>query len=256
VKRISIVIFMLVFMFGGCTSFKQRTTTPPSGDASPAAKALLSRLESRNSDLITFKASGRIRLENIDGIQHARAMWAGYRDEKIRLEILGPSGQPMASFASDGDHIYLISHADNRFYSKRSPKASLEKLIHVPLQVNESLDLLTGRIPSSADRSATFLKESTEGIQILIAKKHEKGTPYDKIYFNSQNNTIQKLESFDKDGYLKFRVEIKDMYNTGGFRVPEQLVISDGGNNRLDLSVDRFWPNVPVSDALFVLSKP
>jgi len=243
-------------MLGGCTSFKQRAATPPVGDASPAAEALLSRLESRNSDLITFKASGRIRLENIDGIQHARAMWAGYRDQKIRLEILGPGGQPMASFAYDGDRIYLISHADNRFYSKKNRKASLEKLIHVPLHVNESLDLLTGRIPSSADRSATFLKESTEGIQILIAKKHEKGTPYDKIYFNVQNNTIQKLESFDKDGYLKFRVVFVGMRTHDGFQVPGKILISDRENNRLDLSIGRFWPNVPVSDALFVLSKP
>jgi len=108
----------------------------------------------------------------------------------------------------------------------------------------------------NTDVFAELLKEAPNGIQILIVKKHEKGTPYDKIYFNAQNDSIQRVETYEGNGDLKFRVEIKDMYNTGGFRVPEQLVISDGGNNRLDLSVDRFWPNVPVSDALFVLSKP
>jgi outer membrane lipoprotein-sorting protein len=252
-----ILVFVLVLMLGACTTLKRTTPAPPEGDASPAANALLRRLERLNSGLKTFKAVGRIRLQNPEGVQHARAMWAGFENSKMRLETLGPSGQPLASFAYDGKKFYLISHPDNRFYSKPGRGNGLEKIIHLPLKISESLNLLAGRMPRSNDYGfAGLLNDAPPGFQILIVKQRSKGNAYDKIYCDMRTESIQRVEAYDEKGALRFRAEFEALQRIGGFRVPLRVSIADGEGHRLDLSIDRFWPNAPVSDSLFVLSKP
>lgn len=255
-KRLSIVLVILVLSVAGCSSLRPRVEGPASEGTSPEAAALSSRLQDRNPRLNSFKGTGRLRLQNADGIQRVRVMWAGYKDEKMRLEIMGPAGRPAVSFAYDGQRIYLVAHAESRYYSKRNAQASLEKLISLPIRVQDALNFLAGRIPADAYRSAVLLEEKFAGDRVLVMKRPGRDAGYDKIHVKTAADTIRKIESFHKNERLNYRVEFITMQDISGFQVPQELVFSDGDRVGMHLFVDQFWPNASVADSLFVLTEP
>ena len=254
-KQLSLLI-ILSLLITACSSLKHREGGPEPFTRSPEAEALFSRLQSQNSNLRSFKGTGRMRMEDANGVQRARLMWAGYQDEKLRLEIMGATGQPVFSFAQDEERIYLISHTENRFYSKRNANANLEELISLPITVSACLDLLAGRIPAEAHLLPMAVQGKGNEEQILVLKSLDRKKGYEKIYVDASSGNARQIEVFDKDGKLEYRAEFLLMQNVSGFEVPKELRLSNGSQASLQLVVERFWPNVPVSDSLFVLAKP
>lgn len=255
-KHFVLFLISLTLIATGCSTLKQRAEGPLALSSSPEAEALFSRLQSRNSSLRSFKGTGRMRIKGTSGIQQARLMWAGYLNEKLRLEIMGATGQPVFSFANDGERIYLISHTENQFYSKRDSNANLEKLISLPITVSACLDLLAGRMPSKAPLLPMAVQGEEKGEQILILKGLDRKTGDRKIFIDALSGDIRQIEVFDTDGNLAYRAEFVHMQTVSGFKVPGELQISNGDQASLQLVVERFWPNAPVSERLFVLAKP
>ena len=252
-----LTLFLIIFLFvTGCSSLQKKEDGPESMTISPAAEALYNRLQSQNTQLHSFKGTGRIRIEDANGTQRARIMWAGYGREKLRLEIMGATGQSMLSFAYDGERIYLISHAENRFYAKRSSDASLEKLISVPISVSESLDLLAGRIPMEKQLLPISVHVKEDGEQILVLKSLERNARQKNIILNAASGAIRRIEALGKDERLEYQAEFIQMQNVSGFEVPRELRISASTQASLQIIVERFWPNVVIPESLFVLDRP
>ncbi|MEN8247201.1 MAG: DUF4292 domain-containing protein [Thermodesulfobacteriota bacterium] len=256
-KKFVLILISLTILATGCSTLRQRAEGPLATSSSPEAEALFNRLQSRNSDLHSFKGTGRIRMEGDDGIQHARLMWAGYQNEKLRLEVMAGTGRPVFSFADDGDRIYLISHTENRFYSKRSSNATLEKLISLPITVSACLDLLAGRIPAETRfLPMTVQQGEKDGEQILVLEGLKRASGSQKVYVDASSEDVRLIEVKAGDGTLSYQVEFVHMQQISGFKMPEELRISNGKKASLRIVVERFWPNVPVSDDLFILAKP
>ena len=253
---VAILVISFTIIATGCSTLKQRAEGPLATTISPEAEALFNRLRSQNSQLQSFKGTGRMRIENQNGIQQARIMWAGYQNEKLRLEIMGATGQPVFSFAYDGERIYLISHTENRFYSKRSSDASLEKLISLPISVSDTLDLLVGRIPMEKECLPISVHVKEEGEQILVLKSLERKAGHQKITIDTASGSVRRIEAFDKDESLEYQAEFIRMQNVSGFEVPKELRFSDGSQASLQLFVERFWPNVALPESLFELDRP
>ena len=253
---IAILIISFTIIATGCSTLKQRAEGPLATTISPEAEALFNRLRAQNSRLHSFKGTGRMRIENRNGIQRTRIMWAGYQNEKLRLEIMGATGQPVLSFAYDGERIYLISHTENRFYSKRSSDASLEKLISLPISVSESLDLLAGRASMEKHLLPIGVHVKQEGEQILVLKNLERKAGHQKITIDTASGTIRRIEVLDKDERLEYQVEFIQMQNVSGFDVPKELRFSNGSQASLQLVVERFWPNIALPESLFELDRP
>lgn len=245
----------LTILCVGCSSLGQRAGRPPATTGSPEAKALFHRLKSRNVALHTFKSTGRLQIENDQGTQHARFMSAGHKNEKLRLEILGGTGQPVVSFADDGDRIYLISHTENRFYSKRSTGVNLKKLIGLTIGVSDCLDLLAGRVPAEKDLLPLRIQADSEDSKILVLKSGE-GAAITRIFIDETSGGIRQIEVFDTKGQLGYRAEFVRMQDVSGFEVPRELRLSDDARASIQIVLERFWPNAAVSEDLFMLSKP
>jgi len=252
-----LTLFLIIsLLVTGCSSLQPKVDGPESMTVSPAAEALYSRLQSQNSQLQSFKGTGRMRIEDANGTQRARIMWAGYGREKLRLEIMGATGQSLLSFAYDGERIYLISHAENRFYSKRSSNASLEKLISLPISVSESLDLLAGRIPMEKQLLPIGVQVKENGEHFLVLKSLERNTRQKNIIIDTASGAVRRIEVLGKDERLEYQAEFTQMQNVSGFEVPRELRISKPPQAKLQLVVEQFWPNAAIPESLFVLDRP
>lgn len=255
-KNFVFILISLSLVATGCATLKQEATEPPVRASLPEAEALFSRLRSRNTHLHSFKGTGRLRIEAAGGIQQARFMWAGLQNDKLRLEVMGATGQPVFSFASNGERIYLISHTENRFYSKRESNANLEKLIALPITVSACLDLMAGRIPLGNHLIPAALFGSNSGEQILILKNLAPEGGSEHVFFDRPSGNVRQVETFDKEEDLVYRAEFVRMQHVSGFEVPRELRLSNDKMAGLQLVVDRFWPNVPVDENLFKLARP
>jgi outer membrane lipoprotein-sorting protein len=255
-KHAVILLISFIMVTTGCSTLGQRTEEPPAQAISSEAQALFSRLQSQNSQLRTFKGTGRMRTRNRNASQQARIMWAGHQDGKLRLEVMGAVGQPVFSFASDGERIYLISHAENRFVSRRRPDANLEKLIALPITVPACLDLLAGRIPVVPGLLPVSVVDKDDHAMILVLKHPERNKGYERVVVDTSSGNVRQIEVFDADGDLDYRAEFVRMQTIAGFEVPRELRLSNGRQVDLGIVVERFWPNAAVADSLFVLTKP
>jgi len=255
-KYLVSILLSLSLIATGCSTLKQREEGPPVMASSPEAEALFNRLQSQNTHLHSFKGTGRLRIKEANGTQQARFMWAGFQNEKLRLEIMGTIGQPIFSFASDGERIYLISHTEDRFYSKRESDANLEKLITLPIAVSACLDLMAGRIPLETHLVPMAVQDKKEGEQILVLKSTDRKKGGQQIFIDTSSGNVRRVEAYDRDETLVYRAEFVRMQHVDGFEVPRELLLSNDKNASLQLVVDRFWPNAPVAGDLFKLAKP
>jgi len=255
-KYLVSILIGLILVTTGCATLRPREEGPSGMASSPEAEALFNRLQVQNTHLQSFKGTGRLRIKDVKGIQQVRLMWAGFENEKLRLEIMGTIGQPIFSFASDGERIYLISHTENRFYSKRETNANLEKLIALPITVSACLDLMAGRIPLEAHLMPMAVQEKKESQQVLVLESTDRKKGGQQIFIDTASGNVHQVEAYDRDEILVYRAEFVRMQRVSGFDVPRELRLSNGDNASLQLVVDRFWPNVPVSAELFKLANP
>ena len=185
---------ILTFLAAGCSTFKPQLKEPFDTAGSPEAKALFQLLASRNAALRSFKGTGRMQMKDERGIQHARLMWAGYHNEKLRLEIMGNAGQPVFSFAGDGKRIYLISHTENRYYSQRNTHPDLKKLISLNIRVSECLDLLAGRVPTERRLLPMSVQDQKNDERILVLKRGE-SSAFMHILIDAPSGDVRRIEA-------------------------------------------------------------
>ena len=61
---------------------------------------------------------------------------------------------------------------------------------------------------------------------------------------------------FNRSGSLVYRVGLEDIREVQGYQVPFRLKISSDEGADCLLDIDRYWADVEVSPAVFVLTPP
>ncbi|MDP2644598.1 MAG: DUF4292 domain-containing protein [Desulfobacterales bacterium] len=254
-RCLCIFLAVNVFLFA-CSSLKT-PSKPPAGVLRPKAlpdpEQLISVLKNKNSAIKTFKGLGRVKLKNEGALQTARMAWSGAHSGKLRIEVLGASGQPLASLADDGQWVSVVLHTRARYYKKRSGSSDLERLVSVPMDSGGAIALLTGRVPVAAHRTA-MVAEDGDGYVLYLKKRWWGGS--EKIYFDKNQKDVSRFEVYDPEDKLMYRVVFEGVRNVQGFQLPGRLVIADEKEILFQLDMDRYWINVPVSSSLFVLTPP
>lgn len=98
---------------------------------SDEARAVLQTLLAENDQVVRIKGIGNIRWRHKGTHQKLRAAWIGEMPNRFRMELLGITGQPLASLASDGIWNYLLFHTEDRFIKRRTSKEDLKPFLSV-----------------------------------------------------------------------------------------------------------------------------
>jgi hypothetical protein len=78
----------------------------------------------------------------------------------------------------------------------------------------------------------------------------------EKIYLSADRKDVRRLEVFGADGKVRYRVEFEEMQNVLGHRVPRRLGLSDDAGNGVQLDIEQYLTDVPVTSSMFVLPPP
>ena len=171
--------------------------------------------------------------------------------DKIRIAALAPSGQPLASLASDGTHLYVLSHPDSRFYHRRAGEL-LTDFLSIPMKTADMISLFCGRVPVFPHRSSKLVP-NPEGNGWLLELRSAWGESVEKIYLDQTKETVLKIESLDAQGLSLFQAEWGRVEEINGFFCPFWILLSDREGPVFELTVERLWANPPVNPESFVL---
>ncbi len=211
------------------------------------ALQLLSTLLTINSDLLTFKGIGSVKLKSKGQNNAFRLAWAGQSPDKLRLIVLF-SGKQVETFAADGKHIYLKSHTNqHKFIKHRSSNASLKKIINIPVTTKEIIKLMTGKLPLPDYKKATLTK-SANGWFIELFKPF-RGI-VGKVYLNNE----KELTGFarTKGERILYSVQLDDFRLLNGFKLPYTIIINtDKATCKIICS--RYFTNPEVKPEIFIL---
>jgi outer membrane biogenesis lipoprotein LolB len=240
---------LLVLMLSACAHW-------PSVDSPAAHQGLqaLERIRAINTDLKACKGLGQAALTTQNGKQRARLAWAAQSPDKLRLELLAVSGHPLAALASDGTHLYLRDNTSGRFFKKRSPGASLAPLIHIPLQVHDLIAYLLGRVPL-VDAERVTLMDNPQKPGYILELSRWWGTICQRILLAEDGTTVQQVIRFDHDGVPAYVVQLAGHRLEGDYSFPHRVAVKSEKGHRIDIRLDRFWPNTRIDEAAFRLTR-
>jgi hypothetical protein len=239
----------------GCAHW-QNADTP----ADLAGRQALEHLRALNNGLSECKGLGQTALETRTGAQRTRLAWAARSPAKLRLELLAVSGHPLATLASDGNYLYLRDNSTDRFYKHRSTNASLEPLVKVPVRVPDLIAYLLGRVPLvEAERSRLMDNPSQPGYILELSRWW--GEVAQRIFLGADGRTVTRVIHFDDTGKPTYQVVMAEYRMVGAYSFAHQLRISNADAvrnseiNRIDIRLERFWPNTGIDDGAFQLER-
>jgi outer membrane biogenesis lipoprotein LolB len=252
--EIVILFFAASFFLSACSNLTGGMSKTPIDPRSAGAIDLLSLAKNKNSKLKTFKGIGRVRLWDKGNFQVSRVAWVGWNPKRIRMEVLGVSGHPLVSLASDGDWVYFYIHTQQRFYKKRA-NTTFQNFLSLPLGSIDMIALLSGRVPIADHQSVVLKRDPVSNRYTLVLKKRWRGL-VEKIYFDKKKENVTQVERFDSTGDLVYRVKFERLQTIAGYIVPVKLVISTAVGVIFELDIEKYWVGVPVSLPMFVLEPP
>jgi hypothetical protein len=136
----------------------------------------------------------------------------------------------------------------------RTSDANLERLIRMPITVTDIIAILAGRTPIR-DHSRAFLQKDRQTEQWLLVIENWWHV-VEKIYLSADRKDVRRMEVFGAGGKVLYRVEYEEMQNVLGYRVPRRLDLSDDAGNGVQLDIEKFLTDVPVTSSMFVLPPP
>lgn len=250
-RYVYLICLVIAVWVSGCGKLIQ--TQVISIPDSPEVTGILQTLSQVNTELLTFKGTGKIKLWKNDNVQVVRSAWTGARPDKIRIVIQGITGFPVASMAADGNWFYLLSYSQDSFYKSQVQNPDLEKLVSIPVTAGDVINLVCGIVPIRQYRSSALMQLPAERGYVL-SLMGENGVDVEKIYLDQTRMQVLRLEMFTLKGKLAYRVDFNGETEVDGFRVPERLIFSNDDGSGFQLDMDKFWPNASVSPDVFVIS--
>lgn len=245
----ALVFLAAALLMSGCAHW--RSVDNP---AEMAARRTLTRLQTVNAGLSDCKGLGQVTLRTGSKSQHARLAWAAKIPDQLRLELLAVSGHPLAALASDGSHLYLRDSTSDRFHKSNSPQANLEQLVQVPLRVPDLIAYLMGRTPAVAAERMVQMDNPHEPGYILELSRWW-GAISQRIFLNPDRKTITRVVNFAAEGKVAYLVDLADHRSEGEFLFAHRLSAFTPEGNRIDIRLERFWPNAGIDGGAFHLSR-
>jgi hypothetical protein len=248
ILRLSTLLICFFFIVS-CQSIIRKEPCVDSPGSSEKAAEFISTLTNRSDSDISIKGIGKVALWDSGGIQTSRAAWAGIADGRMRIEMLGLPGHPIAKFIYDGQDYVFVSPLDQRTYRKHGADADLDSLTGIPIPTAEVIKLLSGVVPVRPFDEAAFQNGETQCKDILVLNRKWHGV-VEKLFLNDTHDRVVKVEMY-RWGRIVYRATLEDLQVVEGREVPFRLVFSNANQKGFSIEVEKCWPDIDVSSDIF-----
>jgi len=256
----AVAMLMAAAVLSGCAMISENLGLPPAAeDTSPSAieaRLVLDHLQKTNETLKNFKGVGRLTIRKDGKVQmDERLAWIGSDPLKLSV-VLFAAGFPAVRMAGDGEWLYYQDgEAPGSPVKKvRASDPDFKRLLSVPIQSSDILALMRGRIPIREHRSAR-LQPLASGNGYVLLLMRTWGV-HQKIFLDETKSGVSQTEVYDSSGNLLFQANFLEMQLVDGYKVPLRLTVSNDDKVVIQLFVERYWADVPVTPSMFILGSP
>jgi len=250
-------IVLAALLLLACSHFIERLPGEP---VSPAEDSdvlrLVAQLASANSGLEHFKGVGNcvVRRGGVKQIDE-RAAWIASAPDKISV-VFFISGFPAIRFASDGEYVYYNDFRNDRasYRKARASSSNMSYVLGISINPTEFIRLLAGRVPLESYYRAELTPDPLSDGYVLTLRKW--WGIFQKVVLSPDKMTVRSLESFSRNGSLRYRARFIKWQKSGEFTVPAVLRISNNGTEDVELTIDRYWSDAVVDPSIFVIPPP
>lgn len=215
-------------------------------------QSLLSRIQTVNSDLVSFKGIGNLYFENQGRRQTVRAAWMGSVTGQLRVEILAPSGQSSISLAVNEKYIYIEDHLKTRFIKRPVNDPNIKRLMPLEVPIQDVTTLLAGRIPICEYAQVCVQTDPASG-GVVLALKNSFSRTIQILYLDKEKERVWKIERFGLKAKLAYRVEFENRRQIDRWYIPMRLLLTNDKGTFITLEIERYWENVAVEPSMFKL---
>lgn len=229
---------------------------PRQDDAqSVASQRALARLRNHNQALSACKGLGKIQIRTPHQTQSAQLAWLCKLPDKMRLEIVAPTGHSMLTLSLDGRHVYILPHLKGgKLQKKRVAHLNLKHIIDIPVESDEIMQFLAGRIPLRGF-DAVEIDTAPDGGQTLELRKAFLGT-VQTVYYDAPSRPPARVVY--RSGFwhkTTYTVTFDNYRRIEGFEIPGEIVFTGEGLTAT-FSIRRYWANPVIPDDRFVITDP
>jgi hypothetical protein len=256
----SLLAVLAAALLGGCSSLTGVMDNQPEIVEDPVAAAealkVIAQLQQTNSTLKTFKGIGRLTVRQEGKVQvDERMVWVGAPPLKLSV-VLFAASFPALRMAGDGEWFYYQDGQEPGAPVKRlrASDPDFKRILSIPIQASDIIALMCGKMPLKEHNRATIQPlASGQGYVLLLMDGR---SVRQKIFFDETKSETRQTEVYDSWGRLVFQANFVEMQVVSGYRVPSRLVVSRGKDAMVQVLVEKYWVDVPVTPEMFVLALP
>jgi hypothetical protein len=127
-----------------------------------------------------------------------------------------------------------------------------DRILSIPIQASDIIALMCGRMPLKEHTQATIQPlASGKGYVLLLMDGR---SVRQKIFLDEAKSETRQTEVYDSWGSLVFQANFLEMQVVGGYHVPSRLVISRGKDAMVQVLVEQYWADIPVTPEMFTIA--
>lgn len=250
---ISLAVFL--FLLGGCSGLRlfSPLESPPPLPASVPAEPFWEKLSERRSALENLKGLARVQARTDKGhVTLDDVVVVVQRATALRLEGIGPFGQPLFLFVTDGTSLALYMIRENRLVVGRASTRNLERLFGLAVAPASLLRVLLGDLPlNELPDDGDLAYSETEGLYLWEGTQPG-AVPTYRVWFDPQALHPVRFEMEDAEGSVVMRVNYGDFQPQGTLLLPARIdVVEPATQRRATWNYTDVQVNTEVSADLF-----
>jgi hypothetical protein len=197
-------VLVILLILGGCRALPP--TPPPVTGLS--SDALLARLRSRQQQVQSFQAKGRLTFLSPKQNYSGTALLIGRLPASLKVDILDFFGRTILVFATDGTEVKILSPHENKLLRGPATPGNLAAFIPPTVSLPQALRLLVGALPFSSGPPDLFDYQSASGRYLL--EWRQGGALTERLWVDAQGLYPVADEWFGGAATPRFSAELAD----------------------------------------------
>ena len=223
----------------------------PEIEMSAEAGRLFSRLTLMNAEVTSIKGIGKLYLRSGPAPGSFRFAWAAVPPDRVRIEIMDPTGRPAGTLARDGTWTYLRNLQDGRLFRRRFLDRQIRKWLGVPVETDDLIALVSGRVPLRKHDAVQVIGVAAREGPMLVLRLGQ--TIVERIQMTPDGHSVTRVEIFSTSGTPAFHIDFAEGMGTDAGRLPSWLEIVSSRGESIRIEFLRYRKNIPLDPGMFTL---
>lgn len=218
--KIVLLVFFL-FTFIGCMPRKAEVSL---GEPIAAPEDVIKRVSGADNPKKTLKAVARIAVSASGKRYSVKVALLAKRPSFLKVTSIPVIGPPNLFLSVMGDSLKVFLPKKGEFYTGAATGKNIAVFFPINLKAEDVVSILFGIPPPVKGENITLRGDVEEGLYRIDVISQDKKAQ--SLWVDTSTGNLSRMEGFNDEGGILYRVKHEDHRQIGGIRVPGRITIS------------------------------